>query len=167
MLLTAGGCQVEPVEGGLDTNDYAYVRDPINQFDLNGEGGWHCDSSWSKQRCAAELKKAKAIRDGVASKCATGVKGAAEFLGWRFGFSAIDKLFQTRYRDAVGALSGGWGTASTAGAERTGKWLLTPAGRHSAAPAGVVKVLGETGTALGKVAGFWAGAAATIVDYSC
>jgi len=27
-----------PVEGGLDTNDYAYVKDPINEFDLNGEG---------------------------------------------------------------------------------------------------------------------------------
>ena len=31
--------EVDPVEGGTTTNDYAYVRDPINQFDLNGEGG--------------------------------------------------------------------------------------------------------------------------------
>jgi RHS repeat-associated protein len=30
--------EVDPVEGGLDTNDYAYVKDPINEFDLNGEG---------------------------------------------------------------------------------------------------------------------------------
>lgn len=30
--------QVDPVEGGLDTNDYAYVKDPINEFDLDGNG---------------------------------------------------------------------------------------------------------------------------------
>lgn len=30
--------QTDPIEGGLDTNDYSYVRDPINQYDLNGEG---------------------------------------------------------------------------------------------------------------------------------
>ncbi|MBI2710117.1 MAG: hypothetical protein HYX34_10535 [Actinobacteria bacterium] len=30
--------QTDSVDGGLDTNDYAYVRDPINQFDLNGQG---------------------------------------------------------------------------------------------------------------------------------
>lgn len=27
-----------PVEGGLDTNDYAYVKDPVNEFDLDGNG---------------------------------------------------------------------------------------------------------------------------------
>lgn len=30
--------RVDPIEGGLDTNDYAYVKDPINQFDLDGNG---------------------------------------------------------------------------------------------------------------------------------
>lgn len=30
--------EVDPIEGGLDTNDYAYVKDPINEFDLDGEG---------------------------------------------------------------------------------------------------------------------------------
>lgn len=30
--------QVDPVEGGTTTNDYAYVRDPINLLDLNGRG---------------------------------------------------------------------------------------------------------------------------------
>ncbi len=31
--------QVDPVEGGTTTNDYGYMRDPINEYDLNGEGG--------------------------------------------------------------------------------------------------------------------------------
>lgn len=30
--------EVDPVEGGLDTNDYSYVKDPINEFDLDGNG---------------------------------------------------------------------------------------------------------------------------------
>lgn len=34
--------EVDPVEGGTGTNDYAYVRDPVNLFDLNGQGcGWN------------------------------------------------------------------------------------------------------------------------------
>lgn len=39
--------QVDPVEGGTTTNDYAYVRDPVNQFDLTGEGlfGIKCKSA--------------------------------------------------------------------------------------------------------------------------
>ena len=31
--------EVDPIEGGLDTNDYAYVRDPVNRTDLDGRGG--------------------------------------------------------------------------------------------------------------------------------
>jgi hypothetical protein len=30
--------EVDPVEEGLDTHDYAYVKDPVNQFDLDGNG---------------------------------------------------------------------------------------------------------------------------------
>ncbi len=30
---------VDPVEGGTD-NNYAYVNDPVNGFDLNGQWGW-------------------------------------------------------------------------------------------------------------------------------
>ena len=30
--------ETDPVEGGTTTNDYMYVRDPINMLDLNGEG---------------------------------------------------------------------------------------------------------------------------------
>jgi hypothetical protein len=30
---------IDPIEGGVDTNDYAYVSDPINTYDLDGRGG--------------------------------------------------------------------------------------------------------------------------------
>jgi RHS repeat-associated protein len=33
--------QVDPIEGGTTTNDYGYVPDPVNQFDLNGQGGYY------------------------------------------------------------------------------------------------------------------------------
>lgn len=36
----------DPVEGGLDTNDYAYVKDPINEFDLDGNGFWLFRDEW-------------------------------------------------------------------------------------------------------------------------
>jgi len=32
--------QIDPIEGGTTTNDYGYVRDPINQTDLTGQGIW-------------------------------------------------------------------------------------------------------------------------------
>ena len=39
--------QVDPIEGGTTTNDYGYVRDPINQTDLTGMGfgGWLKDKA--------------------------------------------------------------------------------------------------------------------------
>ena len=48
--------QVDPVEGGTTTNDYMYVRDPINQFDLTGQiFGIKCGA------CKKAAKVAKAI----------------------------------------------------------------------------------------------------------
>jgi RHS repeat-associated protein len=32
--------EVDPIEGGTTTNDYGYVGDPINMFDLDGRGGF-------------------------------------------------------------------------------------------------------------------------------
>ncbi len=32
--------QQDPIVGGLDTNAYSYVRDPVNGFDLQGTGGY-------------------------------------------------------------------------------------------------------------------------------
>lgn len=39
--------QVDPIEGGTTTNDYGYVRDPINLADLSGKGigGWLKDKA--------------------------------------------------------------------------------------------------------------------------
>ncbi len=52
--------EVDPIEGGTTTNDYAYVRDPINQFDLNGEGGnaGMCTSESTSRRCRDQLRRA-------------------------------------------------------------------------------------------------------------
>ena len=48
--------EVDPIEGGTTTNDYAYVRDPMNQFDLNGEGGnaGMCTSEMNTPKCNAQ-----------------------------------------------------------------------------------------------------------------
>ncbi len=51
--------QVDPIEGGTTTNDYGYVRDPINQYDLTGEGL----RSWFK-------KKARNFWNGDWGQCA-------------------------------------------------------------------------------------------------
>jgi RHS repeat-associated protein len=39
--------QVDPVEGGTD-NSYAYVNDPVNDFDLNGQWGFGDVFNWAK-----------------------------------------------------------------------------------------------------------------------
>ena len=54
---------VDPIEGGTTTNDYGYVGDPINQFDLTGECG-----TWGNPF----------------KKCSKGHKGPVGFLGGKF-----------------------------------------------------------------------------------
>ena len=54
---------VDPIEGGTTTNDYGYVGDPINQFDLTGECG-----TWGNPF----------------KKCGKGHKGSVGFLGGKF-----------------------------------------------------------------------------------
>ena len=135
-----------PVDAGT-SNDYAYVDDPINDFDLDGKAAWHCQASWSKEKCSQEVKKEKAKQDAVTRKCAAGVKGAAEFFGWRFAFSAANQFRQGNIRGTLEALGGGWGTYSPAAVKR-------------AAP----RVVGRV---VGKIAGTPTGIVGTIVDYSC
>ena len=66
---------IDPIEGGTTTNDYAYVKDPINQYDLTGEGL----RSWVK-------KKARNLWNGDWGQCAQQWKcavsvGAVALLG--------------------------------------------------------------------------------------
>ncbi len=42
--------EVDPIEGGLETNDYAYVADPVNQTDLDGNGGFGANCGSMKGR---------------------------------------------------------------------------------------------------------------------
>ena len=55
---------VDPIEGGTTTNDYGYVGDPINQFDLTGKfscGGW-----WRASLCSAG-RAGKTVGRGAAA----------------------------------------------------------------------------------------------------
>ena len=54
---------VDPIEGGTTTNDYGYVGDVVNQFDLTGECG-----TWGNPF----------------KKCGKGHKGSVGFLGGKF-----------------------------------------------------------------------------------
>ncbi|MFN7147898.1 MAG: PA14 domain-containing protein [Microthrixaceae bacterium] len=53
--------EVDPIEGGLPSNDYGYVLDPMNQKDLDGNGG-PCSLSVRNPRAwnACSLRRARA-----------------------------------------------------------------------------------------------------------
>lgn len=127
---------VDPIDGGC-ANDYTYVRgDPVNQSDLEG------------------------------TKCPPGVKGASEFLGWRFAISAADKFFlggKGGDKGAIDALLGGGGSVATAAGSR----LAPPKGKHFKKPKGLKKVLGVFGKGAKVLASPIVGAAATVLDYGC
>lgn len=48
--------EVDPIEGGLPTNDYAYVADPVNQKDLDGNGGFGANCGSMKGRKLARCR---------------------------------------------------------------------------------------------------------------
>jgi RHS repeat-associated protein len=48
--------QADPVEGGTD-NDYAYVNDPVNDYDLNGQWGFGDVFNWVKNIVKSVIKK--------------------------------------------------------------------------------------------------------------
>lgn len=49
--------EMDPIEGGTTTNDYGYVGDPVNQFDLSGSR--LCDGAY---RCSQPRRRANAPR---------------------------------------------------------------------------------------------------------
>ncbi len=66
--------QTDPVEGGTGTNDYGYVRDAVNQSDLNGMGGY-CGGCKNPKRDEERKKKAeKAKKRAERDRCAAGDK---------------------------------------------------------------------------------------------
>lgn len=104
--------QTDPVEGGLDTNDYAYVKDPVNEFDLNGEG--FCAAGHNPKNG----RKHGGCRGGGAARAVGGVaKGAVRLptnvAGRTWGFAA----------DLAGGSS-----RSCSGRTRcvSGSWLIVP-----------------------------------------
>lgn len=67
---------VDPVEGGTD-NSYAYVNDPVNGFDLDGQAGWFDNIRKSIQSAAKWVWKNKETIMAVAgvAACVVGTGG--------------------------------------------------------------------------------------------
>jgi RHS repeat-associated protein len=72
--------RVDPIEGGTTTNDYGYVRDPINQYDLTGRGL----RSWIKKKAKAVVKVVRAVGRGVVnvSRAASNAPWTAVATAW-------------------------------------------------------------------------------------
>lgn len=91
--------QVDPIEGGLDTNDYAYVKDPVNEFDLNGEG--FCAAGHNPKK---KGQKHGGCRGGRQARAAGGAaKDAAGWVrsrvqGWGRAFSLAGGALLWTYR---------------------------------------------------------------------
>jgi RHS repeat-associated protein len=50
--------EVDPIDGGTGTNDYGYVADPVNRFDLNGQGRcWTCWATKPAKKAAKWVKE--------------------------------------------------------------------------------------------------------------
>jgi RHS repeat-associated protein len=53
--------ETDPIEGGTTTNDYGYVPDPVNDFDLTGEGGQGSCSNSGRLRTTRRCRRALAL----------------------------------------------------------------------------------------------------------
>ena len=72
--------EVDPIEGGTTTNDYAYVRDPIGDLDLSGEGLFGiscgvCGDVWD----ATGGKAVSAINRHVVHPVSSGARAAGRW----------------------------------------------------------------------------------------
>ncbi len=90
--------QVDPIEGGTGTNDYGYVGDSVNRFDLDGRGGFGggCSAGSKKKKCRHSKYAAEGSGGISISLCIlfclnVGMYGLHPFVqvgGAGFGFSA-------------------------------------------------------------------------------
>lgn len=148
--------EVDPIEGGLETNDYAYVWDPINQSDLNGEGGFggHCGSMRGKKlkACQKRMRKVRADFQRLTHISRSGHRQRASqwgrFATWAgyaaLGVGAVALTVGTggAAAPALAALAIGLSAASTGGSAM--QWYYGARGRSRCDVAS-----GATGTTLG------------------
>jgi RHS repeat-associated protein len=77
--------QTDPIEGGTTTNGYAYVPDPTNQYDLNGQ--WCITGKNPNGSCRSISRGAgravRGVRDRVSAEACVVWCVGARFNGWR------------------------------------------------------------------------------------
>lgn len=127
---------VDPIEGGTTTNDYAYVRDPINQADLTGMGlgGWLKDKGKGvvKAVVASPVAQAVATAAAVTVVCgATAGLGCAVAVGVVAGaaLGGLDHVVNNRGGSFLGGLVRGGVEGALVGVLRAERFRAAVASR--------------------------------------